>query len=113
MSHPRLDTDQLSPDFDEDDEDDDDDDSRLDGLLDRFDTEAVHWQIVRQLLAPTPTFTTLFVYGFLGLMAVTASAFLGFVLHPVFNGVAMVGFLLMYPLGFLGLLAVVALKAIQ
>ena len=108
MSHPRLDTEQLSPDFDEDGDDDSDD-----SFLDRFDTEAVHWQIIRQLLAPTPTFTTLFVYGFLGLMAVTASAFLGFVLHPIFNAVAMVGFLLMYPLGFLGLVVVIVFKAIQ
>ena len=107
MAHPRLDTEQLSPDFDEDDEDDDD------GFLDRFDFDATHWQVVRQLLLPTPTFTTLVVYGFLGLTVVTASAFLGFVLHPVFNIVAMIGFILMYPLGFLGFLAVAAVKAME
>lgn len=107
MSHPRLDTEQLSPDFDEDDEDDDD------GFLDRFDFDAAHWQVVRQLLLPTPTFTTLVVYGFLGLTVVTASAFLGFAVHPVFNVVAMIGFILMYPAAFLGFLVVAAVKAME
>jgi hypothetical protein len=94
MAHPRLDTEQLSPDFGEDDEDGNGDDGRLN----RFDTEAAHWQVVRQLLTPTPTFMTLLVYGFLGLMAVTASAFLGSVVHPIFYLVAMIGFVLIYPL---------------
>jgi len=107
MSHPRLDTDQLAPEFDEDDEDDDS------SRFDRFDFDATHWQVVRQLLRPTPTFTTLAVYGLFGLMAVTASAFLGFVLHPVFNALAFVGFLLLYPAGFLGLFVVIAMKAMQ
>lgn len=110
MAHPRLDTEQLSPDFDEDDEDDG---GRLDGFLDRFDTEAAHWQVVRQLLLPTPTFTTLAVYGFLWVSGVTMAAFLGFVVHPVFNIVAMIGFLLMYPLGFFGFLAVIAVKTMR
>lgn len=112
MAHPRLDTEQLSPDFDEDDEDDDDG-GRLDGFLDRFDFEATHWQAVRQLLLPTPTFVTLVVYGFLWFSGVTMAAFLGYVLHPVFNMVAMAGFVLMYPVGFLGLVVVIAVKAIQ
>ncbi|PHQ38222.1 hypothetical protein DJ69_12775 [Halorubrum persicum] len=109
MAHPRLDTDQLSPDFDED-EDDSDDDG---GLLDRADFDAPHWQIVRQLLSLTPTFTTFVVYAFLGLTAVTASAFLGFAVHPVFNVVAAMGFILMYPAAFLGFLVVAAVKAMQ
>lgn len=101
MSHPRLDTEQLSPGFDGNDDEDDG------GVLDCFDFDAAHWQILRQLLMPTPTFTTLAVCGFLGLTTVTVSAFLGFVLHPVFNAVAMVVFFSMYPLGFLGLLIVI------
>jgi len=102
MAHPRLDTEQLSPDFD----DEDDEDSE-DGLLSQFDFDAPHWQVLRRLLMPTPTFTTLAVCGFLGLTTVTVSAFLGFVLHPVFNAVAMVVFFSMYLLGFLGLLIVI------
>lgn len=114
MAHPRLDTEQLSPDFDEDDDDSDGDgDGRLDGFLDRFDFEASHWQAVRQLLLPTPTFVTLAVYGFLWISGVTMAAFLGFVVHPVFNMAAIAGFVLMYPIGFLGLVVVLAVKAIQ
>jgi hypothetical protein len=107
MSHPLLDTEQLSPEFDGNDDEDDG------GVLDRFDFDAGHWQILRQLLMPTPTFTTPAVCGFLGLTTVTVSAFLWFVLHPVFNAVAMVIFFSMYPLGFLGLVVVIAMKAVQ
>ncbi|MFD1572119.1 hypothetical protein [Halorubrum laminariae] len=109
MAHPRLDTEQLSPDFDGDDDDSDDED----GFLDRFDFDATHWQVLRQLLLPTPTFVTLVVYGFLWFSGVTMAAFLGFVVHPVFEMVALAGFVLMYPAGFLGLVVVIAVKAIQ
>lgn len=108
MAHPRLDTEQLSPDFDDDEDDEDED-----GLLDRFDFDAAHWQVVRQLLLPTPTFLTLAVYGFFWLTGVTVAAFLGYVLHPVFEMVALAGFVLMYPAGFLALVVVIAAKAMQ
>ena len=62
---------------------------------------------------PTPTFTTLAVYSFLEMTTVTVSAFLGFVLHPMFNTVAMVVLFSMYSLGFLGLVEVIAMKAVQ
>jgi len=106
-SQPRRDTEQLSPGFDGNDDEDDG------GVLDRFDFDSAYCQILRQLLMPTPTFITLAVCGFLGLTKVTVSAFLGFVLHPVFSAVTMVVFFLMYPLGFLGLVVVIAMKAVQ
>ena len=103
MSSPRLDTSKFGPNFeDEDDEDD--------GLLSRFNTDSDYWQLLKKILRPTATFTTLFVYGTLAQMAVFLFAFLGYILHSVFLIPAMLLFTAMYPVGLLATFTVVVLK---
>jgi hypothetical protein len=105
MAGPRLDTTELGPDFGHDDSDD--------GLLSRFDADADHWQFCKRLLLPTPTFTTLFVYGSITQVVVFCFAFLGFAVHSAFLAPAMVLFTLAYPVGFLAVVVVIAYKAMN